>query len=138
MKLHNIVALLMGAVLGLSLTNLGVGFERYFSTPARAQIAVPGVPMLPLGTCQLTSLAASTGLASCSGGIPTGANAVVLRAEAQALRYRSDAGTAASTAGVPILVADPPLFWQGALANLSFIESTSGGKLNALFYRAPQ
>jgi hypothetical protein len=61
----------------------------------------------------------------------------VLRAEAQALRYRSDAGAAASTAGVPILVADPPLFFQGALSSLRFIESAGGGKLNVLFYRAP-
>lgn len=102
------------------------------------QAQIPGQPMVALGTCQLTSLAASTALTSCSGGIPTGANAVVLRAEAQALRYRSDAGAAASTAGVPILVADPPIFYQGALGSLRFIESAGGGKLNVLFYRAPQ
>jgi hypothetical protein len=102
-----------------------------------AQVGTPGLPMVALGTCQLTSLSASTALSSCSGGIPTGANAVVLRAEAQALRYRSDAGAAASTAGVPILVADPPLFFQGALGSLRFIESAGSGKLNVLFYRAP-
>jgi hypothetical protein len=113
-----------------------LGYALHVS-PSRAQIATPGLPMTALGTCQLTSLSASTGLASCSGGIPTGANAVVLRAEAQALRYRSDAGAAASTAGVPILVADPPLFFQGALSSLRFIESAGSGKLNVLFYRAP-
>jgi hypothetical protein len=105
--------------------------------PTKAQVGTPGLPMVALGTCQLTSLSSSTGLASCSGGIPTGANAVALRAEAQALRYRSDAGAAATTAGVPILVADPPLFFQGQLSSLRFIEQTSGGKLNVLFYRAP-
>lgn len=114
-----------------------IGLLHFGWYPARAQIAVPGQPMVALGTCQLTSLASSTGLASCSGGIPTGANAVVLRAEAQALRYRSDAGAAASTAGVPILIADPPLFFQGALTGLRFIESAGSGKLNILFYRAP-
>jgi hypothetical protein len=114
---------------------LVAGFDR-LSQMAEAQIAVPGQSMVATGTCQLTSLSASTALASCSGGIPSGSNAVVLRAEAQALRYRSDAGVAASTAGVPMLVADPPLFYQGNLAGLRFIESTSGGKLNVLFYRA--
>lgn len=108
-----------------------------FCALAQGQAQAPGLPMVALGTCQLTSLAASTALSSCSGGIPTGTNAVVLRAETQALRYRSDAGAAATTAGVPILVADPPLFFQGAVGNLRFIEQTSGGKLNVLFYRAP-
>lgn len=111
---------------------------------ANAQITVPGQPMTPLGYCQLTSLGTAAGLASCSGGIPTGSNAVALRAEAQALRYRADGSTTAPTAsvGMPMLVADPLLFLQsGSVANLTalrFIEQTSGGKLNVIFYKAPQ
>lgn len=108
-----------------------------------AQVTVPGQPMVALGYCQLTSLGSSTALASCSGGIPTGTNAIAVRAEAQALRYRPDGATTAPTAGVgmPLLVADIPLFLQGgsvSLTNLRFIEQVSGGKLNVVFYRAPQ
>jgi len=109
---------------------------------AKAQ-ALPGQPMAFLGYCQLTSLGSSTALASCSGGIPTGSNAVLLKAEAQALRYRPDGATTAPTAtvGMPIATADAPLLIQSGstgLAALRFIEQTSGGKLNILFYRAPQ
>lgn len=107
---------------------------------ARAQIATPAPGMIPLGYCQLGTLSSSTGLGSCSGGIPAGSNAVIMRAEAQALRYRADGATTAPTAtvGMPMLVADPPIYYRaGQLANLRFIEQTSGGKLNVTFYQAP-
>jgi hypothetical protein len=105
--------------------------------------AAPGQPMAFLGYCQLTSLGSSTALASCSGGIPTNSNAVVLKAEAQALRYRPDGVTTApsATVGMPIATADAPLLIQSGstgLTALRFIEQVSGGKLNVLFYRAPQ
>jgi hypothetical protein len=115
----------------------------YFALLGSAAAQTVGQPMVSLGYCQLTSLGSSTGLASCSGGVPAGANAVILRAEAQALRYRTDGVTTAPTSsvGMPILIADEPLFLQGgrlSLTNLRFIEQTSGGKLNVTFYRAPQ
>jgi len=106
--------------------------------PATGQVATPGVPVVPLGYCQLTSLGSSTALTACSGGIPTGANAVILRAEAQALRYRDDAVAPTSSVGMPMAVADAAIFYQGTLTGLRFIEQTSGGKLDVSFYRAPQ
>jgi len=114
-----------------------------YMLPAHAQVATPGIPMTPLGYCQLTSLSASTGLASCSGGIPAGTNAVIIRAEAQALRYRLDGATTAPTSsvGMPLLVADAPVLLQSgriSIAAIRFIEQTSGGKLDVFFYQAPQ
>jgi hypothetical protein len=109
---------------------------------------IPGVSLVPLGSCQLTPTAA-TGLSSCSGawknsggttgGIPVGANAVVIRVDTQAARYTDDGVVVpSSTAGNPILVVDPPLYYQGTLSNLQFIQQTSGAKVDVLFYRVPQ
>lgn len=107
---------------------------------ARAQITTPGLPMLQLGYCQLATLSSSIGLASCAGGIPAGANAVTLRVTTQAARYRTDGATTAPTAsvGMPMLAADSAIFYQGDLASLRFIESTSGSILNVTFYKAVQ
>jgi hypothetical protein len=104
--------------------------------PSSAQMQ-PGQPLVPLGYCQLTSLGSSTLLSTCSGGIPTGANVVILKAEAQALRWRDDGTAPTSSAGMPIATADAPFVYVGQPSKLRFIEQTSGGKLNAAFYRAP-
>lgn len=100
---------------------------------ARAQ----GLALVPLGYCQLTSLGTAVALAACSGGIPAGARIAVLRAEAQALRYRDDAVDPTASAGMPIAVADAPVTYNGTLSKVRVIEQTSGGKLNVLFYRSP-
>lgn len=110
-----------------------------FPPPHQAQAqGVPGNPMVATGYCQLATLTTSIGLASCSGGIPAGSTAALVRIEAQAGRYRTDGSTTAPTAavGMPILVADAPLLLQGNLTALRFIESTAGGKLNVTFYKA--
>lgn len=172
--------------------------------PARAQITVPGLPMTPLGYCQLATLSSSIGLSSCvraaftgtgsgvnltttsvtgiikigdgvsgtgvpagttivsqtsgttggagvyvtsgattssgasliSGGIPPGANAAFLQAEAQIVRYRDDGGVPTASVGMPIAAAGS-LFYVGTLSALRFIEATSAGKINVLFYRSP-
>src|SRR6202451_2390490 len=77
-----------------------------------AQQGTAGLPLVPLGYCRLTTtLASAGGLSSCSGtyatGIPSRANVLVLRAEAQTVRYPDDGVTApTSTVGMPLLVAD--------------------------------
>ncbi len=116
-------------------------FALCWSVPAQAQI--PGQPLTFLGYCQLTSIDASAALASCSGGIPAGTNAIIVRVEAQAVRYRPDGATSAptTTVGMPIAITDPPLYIQagiGAFDAYRFISQTSGGKLDVLFYAAPQ
>lgn len=114
------------------------------SFAAMAQ-GIPGQPLVPLGSCQLSPTTA-TKLSTCigawngaAGGIPAGANAVVIRTDTQPVRYTDD-GVVVPTASIgnPILVADPPLYYQGPLANLQFIQTASAAKLNILFYKAPQ
>jgi hypothetical protein len=105
---------------------------------------IPGLPLTPLGSCQLTPTSA-TKLSACAGawnagvgGIPPGANAVVIRVDTQAARYTDDGVvTPTSSVGNPILVADPPLYYQGTLPNLQFIQQTAGAKVDILFYKAP-
>ena len=66
------------------------------AAPAWPQgVTTPGLPLVPLGYCQLsaTQLASAVGLASCSGGIPARATLVAVQAETANVRWRDD-GTA--------------------------------------------
>lgn len=84
----------------------------------------------------VTSVATtSSGAALTAGGIPTGATAAVLQAEAQIVRYRDDGGVPTATVGQPIAAAGS-LYYNGTLSALRFIEATASGKLNVSFYRA--
>lgn len=105
-------------------------------TGAQAQVTTPGLPIAPLGYCQITSISAAKLLSSCSGGIPAGANAVVLEAEAQAIRYRDDGTAPTATVGMPIAVGGT-IFYPGTLSTLRVIEQTSGAIVNVSFYRMP-
>jgi hypothetical protein len=59
----------------------------------------------------------------------------VIKAEAQALRYRDD-GTAPTTAvGMPVATTDAPIQYQGTIPALEFIAQTSGGIVDVLFYK---
>lgn len=69
-----------------------------------------------------------------SGGISPNATMVYLEAEAQIVRYRDDGGVPTSSVGMPI-ASGAAIFYSGTLSALRFIEATSGGKINALFYR---
>lgn len=101
---------------------------------AKAQVAVPGQPLVPLGYCQLTSIDTAAALTACSGGIPTGATSAIITAEAQAIRWRDDAVNPSATVGMPVAVG-APFYYAGTLSKVRVIASTSGAKLNILFYR---
>src|SRR5882672_6430716 len=59
---------------------------------------------VPLGYCQLTSLAAATKLSACSGGIPAGATSALISVEGAAIRYRDDGTAPTTTVGMPIAI----------------------------------
>lgn len=101
---------------------------------ASAQVAVPGQPLVPLGYCQLASIDTAVGLASCSGGIPTGATYAIITAEAQAVRWRDDAVNPTTAVGMPVAVG-APFFYAGTLSGFRVIASTAGAKLDVSFYR---
>lgn len=102
--------------------------------PAPAQVTTPGLPIVPLGYCQLATLTASTLLSSCSGGIPTGATAAYIQAEAQAVRYRDDGTAPTASVGMPI-ASGGSIYYAGTLTAVRVIEQTASAKLNVLFYR---
>lgn len=86
-----------------------------------------------------TSQATTSAAASLSaGGIPQGANSVVIRTETQSVRYTDD-NTAVPTASVGQLInaSDPPLWYQGQLSALQFIQASASAKLNVNFYKTP-
>lgn len=124
----------LGALLFSPAFLMLAGVELIRSAPARAQIAVPGQPLVPLGYCQLTSIDAAVGLASCSGGIPAGASYAIVTAEAQAVRWRDDAVNPTTTVGMPVAVG-APFFYSGTLSKFRVISQTAGGKLDVSFYR---
>lgn len=106
--------------------------------PAAAQTAVPGQPIVPLGYCQIAAvtLAASTPLSSCSGGIPTGATMAVLQAEVAPIRYRDDAVAPTTSTGVLLTNGlAGQIFYTGTLSRLRFIAASGSPLLNVLFYR---
>jgi hypothetical protein len=103
---------------------------------AAAQVTVPGLRTVPLGYCQLTSLATAAKLSDCSGGIPAGANLAYIEAEAQAVRYRDDGTAPTGTVGMPI-ASGGSILYAGTLSAVQVIEQTASAKLNVLFYRSP-
>ena len=91
---------------------------------------IPEAPLYPLGYQQITSLSSATALT-----VPTGANKAVIRNETQSVRYRDDGTSPTASVGQLMLAADLPLVYSGVLSNLKFIETTSGAKLNILYYK---
>jgi hypothetical protein len=59
---------------------------------------------------------------------------VVITAEGQAVRYRDDRTAPTAAVGMPLAVGQV-LNYEGTISALRFISQTSGGKVNALFYR---
>lgn len=88
-----------------------------------------GLRYAPLGYQQITSMGTAQSLT-----VPAGATSAIITAEAQAVRYRDDGTAPTATVGMPVAVA-VQLQYTGALANIQFIEQTSGAKLNILYYR---
>jgi hypothetical protein len=92
-----------------------------------------GIRRVPCGYQQLAvNTAASLTIPTACGSSPALA---VIKAEAQALRYRDDGTAPTATVGQPIAVTDAPILYEGSISALQFIAQTSGGIVNVLFYR---
>lgn len=127
-----IIARSVASILLLSMAVLvGTGWP---GVGARAQVSVPGQPLVPLGYCQLTSIDTAAALTSCADGIPSGATYAIITAEAQAIRWRDDTTNPSATVGMPVAVG-APFFYAGTLSRFRVISQTSGAKLNVAFYR---
>lgn len=97
-----------------------------------AALADSGIRRVPCGYQQVTvtTLQPLTIPANCNG-VPS---LVVITAEAQAVRYRDDGVAPTSSVGMPLVVG-VAVEYQGTASALQFIAQTSGGIVNALFYK---
>lgn len=100
---------------------------------ARAEM-IFGVPAAALGYCQLSPVAA-TALASCAGGIPAGANTILMSADTANIRWRDDGTAPTTSVGMSLVFGQIPVTYNGPLSKIQFISAT--GVLNVTFYRTP-
>jgi hypothetical protein len=85
--------------------------------------------LVPAGYQQITSLSAAAALT-----VPSGAVLALIQAEDQPVRYRDD-GTD-PTASVGMVIAEgQTLVYNGNLATIKLIETTTSAKLNVSYYR---
>lgn len=96
-----------------------------------------GLRSTPLGFCSLASMSASTGFASCSGGIPAAVNFAVICAYTQGIVWRDDgvAPTGTPGTGGQAIAAGACINYNGDFSKIRFIQQTSGAILGASFYR---
>lgn len=101
---------------------------------ARAQ---SGLRQVPLGFCTLSSMATSTALSTCSGGIPAGTTYAVVCAYTQGVVWRDDgvAPTATPGSGGQGIAANQCIPYNGTFTAIRFIQQTSGAVLGISFYR---
>ena len=95
-----------------------------------------GITLKPLGYCSTLSLTSAQKLSAICA-IPAGANAIIVRAEGNAVRWRDDGVAPGATAGLgmPLGTSDAPLYLQTNLANMQFISQTGTADLNINFYQ---
>lgn len=95
-----------------------------------------GLRYAPLGYAQATDLDPAIGLPGVGdpAAIPAGADAALIVAEAQAVRWRDDGTAPTATVGVPLAVG-VELFYAGNLSAIRFFEQAGGAKLNVTYYR---
>lgn len=103
------------------------------SEPALAEM-IPGAPVAALGYCQLSPVAA-TALSSCAGGIPAGANLILMSADTANIRWRDDGVAPTSSIGMNLVFGQAPITYNGPISKLQFISAT--GVLNVTFYKSP-
>lgn len=89
---------------------------------------------VPMGYQQITDLSTAKALTVPCDASGRCATSALIVAEAQAVRFRDDGTSPTAAIGLPLAVA-VPLAYSGTLSAIKFIEQTSGGKLNVLFYR---
>lgn len=111
---------------------LALGLLLYL-TPATAQKRTSSDFISPLGYCQLTSLASSTLVSSCSGGIPALTGWAVICIETNAIRWRDDGVAPTAAVGMPI-VAGQCFNYSGTFATLRLIAQTGSPVANISFY----
>lgn len=65
--------------------------------------------------------------------VPSNAQGAYIQAEAQNVRVRNDGTDPTAAVGFLLKPGDPPLFLQGDIRGLEFIEAVAGGIVNVLY-----
>ena len=91
---------------------------------------IPDTPDQPLGYQQITVNGTAVSLT-----VPTGAAAVVVRAETQNIRWRDDGVAPTASTGFLMNSTDAPYVFGGALAALQFINTGSSTSLDVSYYK---
>jgi len=121
--------------LGLALCLLLLGLAPAQPQPINQYVGVGVYPFQAKGYCQLTSLSSAVSVSTCSGGIPTGSDLMVICAETQGIRYRDDGVAPTSSVGMPIAAGSCFQYSGSSLSAVQVIEQTASAKLNILFYK---
>jgi hypothetical protein len=89
------------------------------------------------GTYLVTQSCTSSAASLTTVGPPFGANAALIQAETQNIRWRDDGANPTTTNGMLLLSAQPtPMMYSGTLSAMKFIDATAGGLLDVSFYKA--
>lgn len=88
------------------------------------------------GTYQVSQACTSSAASLTTVGPPDGANALLMQAETQNIRWRDDGANPTTAVGMLLLTGQPPAMFTGPLSGIRFIDVTAGGILNVSFYRA--
>ena len=89
-----------------------------------------------LGYQQITSLSSSTALtvpSTNAEGTACKPRAALIVAETQGVRWRDDGTAPTASVGMPLAAGDP-LFYDGDLTKIRFIEQTGSATLNVSYY----
>lgn len=86
------------------------------------------------GFQQLATLTASIGLTVPTAADGTKANACLLVATGQNVRWRDDGTAPTASVGMLLKTTDPPFYYDGDLNAIRFIESAATGVLNVCYY----
>lgn len=102
-------------------------------SPLHAQERTATGFIAPLGYCQLTSVASSTLVSSCSGGIPARTAWAIICIDTNAIRWRDDGVAPTAAVGMPI-TAGQCFYYSGTFATLRVIAQTGSPVVNISFY----
>jgi hypothetical protein len=86
------------------------------------------------GFQQLATLTASIGLTVPTTPDGTKANACIIVATGQNVRWRDDGTAPTATVGMLLKTTDAPFYYDGDLLAIRFIESAASGVLNVCYY----
>lgn len=88
------------------------------------------------GTYQVSQACTSSAASLTTVGPPNNANAMLMQAETQNIRWRDDGAVPTTLVGMLLLSTQPAVMFTGQLSAIRFITATANGVLNVSFYRA--